>query len=309
MTAVRVLFLAGIGRSGTTLIERTLGEVGGVVALGEVMHLWERGLVRRELCGCGAPFPECPFWSEVGRRAFGGWEAVDPGRLAWLKGRVDRAVRVPTLATGVPAGLARDADEYAGYYARLYRAAAELAGPVVVDSSKQVSLAWCLRRSPDIDLRVVHCVRDSRGVAYSWQRDVARPEAVSAEHGRMPRYTPWSVAALWWLHNVEIEALRRRTPLVRLRYEDFVREPGAALAPALRMTGLDPATPHLRQGAVRLSPGHSCAGNPMRFRHGEIELVPDERWRGEQPARQRLLVTGLTAPLLTRYHYRLGGAA
>jgi hypothetical protein len=307
---VRVLFLAGIGRSGTTLVERTLGELPGVVALGEVMHLWDRGLVRRELCGCGAPLVECPFWTAVGERAFGGWDAVDTRRLGHLKSRVDRAVRVPGLALGLPTRLAAEAREYTDHFVRVYRAAAELGGPLVVDSSKQVSLAWCLSRSPDVDLRVVHCVRDSRGVAHSWSRDVLRPEAVSEEHRRMPRYSPWTVSALWWLHNLEIEGLRARVPVAPLRYEDFVREPAPALAPALAVAGLPAAPlPHVTGDAVRLSTGHSCAGNPMRFRCGEVALVPDDRWRREQAPRHRRLVTGLTAPLLSRYRYPLGGPA
>ncbi|HEY2794503.1 MAG TPA: sulfotransferase, partial [Micromonosporaceae bacterium] len=36
----RVVFLGGLGRSGTTLLERILGEVPGVCALGELVHLW-----------------------------------------------------------------------------------------------------------------------------------------------------------------------------------------------------------------------------------------------------------------------------
>ena len=42
---------------------------------------------------------------------------------------------------------------------------------IVVDSSKHPSLAFCLRTS-DVDLRVVHVVRDIRGVAYSWSKTI-----------------------------------------------------------------------------------------------------------------------------------------
>ncbi|HEY4605248.1 MAG TPA: hypothetical protein VIH08_13030, partial [Blastococcus sp.] len=36
---LRVLYLAGIGRSGSTLLERILGEVPGICSLGEVVFL------------------------------------------------------------------------------------------------------------------------------------------------------------------------------------------------------------------------------------------------------------------------------
>ena len=50
---VPVLFLGGLGRSGTTLLERLLGQLSGVSPLGEVVHLWQRDLVDDERCGCG----------------------------------------------------------------------------------------------------------------------------------------------------------------------------------------------------------------------------------------------------------------
>ena len=40
---VRVLYIGGWGRSGSTLLDRVLGQVPGVVSLGEVRELWQRG--------------------------------------------------------------------------------------------------------------------------------------------------------------------------------------------------------------------------------------------------------------------------
>src|SRR5713101_2080953 len=51
----RILYLGGLGRSGSTLIERLLGELPGVCAVGEVVHMWRRGVVEGERCGCGEP--------------------------------------------------------------------------------------------------------------------------------------------------------------------------------------------------------------------------------------------------------------
>ena len=39
-------FVGGFGRSGSTLLERVVAELPGVCALGEVLHLWERGVRR-----------------------------------------------------------------------------------------------------------------------------------------------------------------------------------------------------------------------------------------------------------------------
>ncbi|MGB3763556.1 MAG: sulfotransferase [Ornithinimicrobium sp.] len=302
-----VLFLAGLGRSGTTLIERVLGETPGVTALGEVMHLWDRGLARGERCACGRLLLECPFWSAVGEAAFGGWRHVDTERMARLKERVDRTTRIPSIVARRPGSFAADVDEYVDHFVRLYRAAAQVAGgtsPVLVDSSKQASLAWCLARSSEVDLRVVHCVRDSRAVAHSWSKEVRRPEAVSSEHDLMPRYSAPLVATYWALHNVASELLGRQVPSIEVRYEDFMIDPVGRTRAMLALAGVDSSPEHVTSSAVDLGENHSCAGNPMRFKQGRIDLVVDERWRREQTTRDRRLMTALTAPMLRHYGYR-----
>jgi len=73
----KVLYIGGFGRSGSTLVERILGQLPGFCSAGEIVFLWQRGLIDGQLCGCGVPVPECEFWSRVGKTAFGGWDQID----------------------------------------------------------------------------------------------------------------------------------------------------------------------------------------------------------------------------------------
>src|SRR6476469_754930 len=57
--AAPVLFIAGWGRSGSTLLDRMLGQVPGVFSAGELRDIWDRGVREDRLCGCGQPFHEC----------------------------------------------------------------------------------------------------------------------------------------------------------------------------------------------------------------------------------------------------------
>jgi hypothetical protein len=301
---VRVIFVGGLGRSGTTLLERMLGELPGVCPLGEVVHLWRRDLCDDERCGCGQPFSGCEFWQRVGQHAFGGWRGIDVVRVLALREAVDRSRHIPRLAGNrLPEPYQALVEEYADYYAQIYRAAAEVSGcPVLVDSSKHASLAYCLRFSPDIDLRVVHMVRDSRGVAYSWTKTVARPESPGEQ---MTRYTPGRSALLWNAHNGAFALLRRRGVAVRrIRYEDLLEAPIQTISEVAAFAGLDPGPlPFLTDRTVTLGPCHSAAGNPMRFTTGELPLQCDDDWRTALSPGARRLVGALTAPLLTAYGY------
>jgi hypothetical protein len=264
---VRVLFLGGLGRSGTTLLERLLGELPGVCPLGEVVHLWERDVAGDERCGCGEHFSDCAFWHEVGLVGFGGWHNVDVWRVLALRDTVDRTRYIPRLASGrLSASLLPLVTEYAGYYARLYQAAAAVSGAsVLVDSSKHASLAYCLRFAPEIDLRVAHVVRDSRGVAYSWTKKVVRPESSSGDE--MTRYTPGRSALLWNAHNAAFGLLPRcGVPVQRVQYERLSAAPNEVLSSLASFVELGLGEVEVvRDGVVSLRAGHSAAGNPMRF--------------------------------------------
>ena len=63
--AMKVLFLAGKGRSGGTLLANLLGQVPGFFNVGELNRLWDWGLVSNYLCGCGVPVRECPTWTAI----------------------------------------------------------------------------------------------------------------------------------------------------------------------------------------------------------------------------------------------------
>lgn len=304
--AVKVLFIGGIGRSGTTVFELSLATDQRAVSLGEVTHLWQRSLRDDELCGCGHPFSECPFWTSVGQVAFGSWSAVDVDRVLWLKSRLDRTLRTPQITLRLGHRTLADAREYSSYYRRIYQAARQVSGcEVVIDSSKQASLPYLLRLSPDIDLRLVHCIRDSRAVAYSWTKTVRRPEARTQDADQMTRYSPGLLAVKWTQHNLVVEGLRlQRVPTLRLRYEDWAADPVGSATAALSLAGLPPRpNDDLHHSWINLGVNHTCSGNPMRFTTGRVEIRRDECWRTGLSRSSKTLVSVLTAPGLAAYGY------
>ncbi|SKA33406.1 hypothetical protein SAMN02745673_04195 [Marinactinospora thermotolerans DSM 45154] len=307
MDNFRLVFVGGIGRSGSTLIERLLGELPGVCSVGEVVHMWRRSLVDGEPCGCGAPFRDCGFWREVGVEAFGGWERLDPSEVLALKDSVDRTRFVPRLlGRDLPEGMAERVARYTALYDRLYAAVAAVSGcEVVVDSSKHASLAACLRRRYGGGLRVLHVVRDPRAVAHSWGKRLPRPEATASSlEQEMARYSPPRAAVQWMAQNTVFAALARAgVPTRRVRYEDFVAAPAAEFRAIAEFAGHRGDVPVAVDGTVRLSESHTVSGNPMRFTTGPVEVRADTAWRSGLAVRHRVVVSALTAPVRRRYGY------
>jgi hypothetical protein len=305
---LRVLYLGGVGRSGSTLLERMLGELPGAISLGEVVHLWDRGVRDDERCGCGSAFSACPFWQAVGQRAFGGWQNVSVERHLELRSRVDDVRRTPQLLLGAYGkSFQRDLAEYSGAYSAIYQAARDLTGAsLIIDSSKVTSLLYCLRRVPGLDVRLLHLIRDSRAIAYAWTKVVRRPEVVDGE-SYMHRFHPVHLALLWNLHNTLLQLPRLAgEPTFTLRYENFARDPEAALRRVAEFAGLplEPADlDFLEQGSVTLSASHQVAGNPLRFTAGRVPIRTDETWRTELAAADRRRVAALTAPVSLAFGY------
>jgi hypothetical protein len=178
----------------------------------------------------------------------------------------------------------------------------------VIDSSKSATFAVILHRVPGIDPVVLHLIRDSRAVAYSWSRRRPMPEVVEGE-AYMATYGPARAAIDWARSNVAIEAAHMAgIASTRLRYEALARAAPQELARVRSALGLTAA-----QAAVLAAPvvdvgvQHTVAGNPARFSGDHVRLRPDEEWKSAMTSHDRRMVAGLTWPLLTAYGYRLRG--
>jgi Sulfotransferase family len=309
---VRLLYIGGLGRSGSTLLDRMLSRVDGVCSVGELVHLWERGLVLNNRCGCGQRFRDCPFWRRVGEEAFGGWDAVDGREVLALKRSVDRNrfVHRMLLPALWPAYRAR-LDRYLELLERVYEAIRRVSGrALVVDASKHASHGFLVRRLGGVELRLLHLVRDSRGVAFSWTKPLRRAEVADREIA-MRTYNPLRMSARYLSQNLLLHLLGRLgAPAVRVRYESLARDPAPELTRVLDHAGRPPAAGELGfvgDGWVELGPSHALAGNPMRFQSGRVPLRVDEAWRERLRRRHRLVTSVATWPLLLAYGYLRGG--
>ncbi|MDQ7904995.1 sulfotransferase [Phytohabitans sp. ZYX-F-186] len=287
----RVLFVAGSGRSGSTLVTNVLGQADGVLAAGELRYLWQRGAVEDRPCGCGQSFARCPMWTRVMKEV-----DADPAAVA-------AALRDRLRMRRLPALLWRRRVEPHPAVAALYAA---LGGDLVVDSSKLPPYGLLVDGLPGVEVRVLHLVRDPRATAFSWRR---RRGLDGPGDARLMSRPPVAKAALLWLVWNATAALlwRRSGRYLRVRYEDFAADPAGVTRRIADFAGV-PAVP-FDAHTVHLAPTHAVAGNPSRHRTGPTPVVADDEWvRGlSRPA--FALVTAITAPLLWRWRYPLRRAA
>lgn len=297
----RVVYIVAKGRSGSTLLDHVLGQVGGWTSTGELWRLWDWGLQKHYLCGCGEPIDGCPQWAAVLDHAFGASLDAD-GSLA-LRDRVLRWAAAPRLLRG---GVPRvEVREYTRLMHRLYEAIGDVTGAeVVVDSSKWPFDPVALGLLPEVDARVIQLVRDPRAVAFSWTRD-KRADFQTEPDARMLKFPPVHSALSWTARQAVSELAQRRSPVPwhTVRYEDFAANPRPVLESLLAFAGGGTMPEFTDDHTVVLGGHHMIGGNPSRSAQGPTPIRADEEWQARIPPRAASVVTALTFPLLRRYGY------
>jgi hypothetical protein len=301
---LKVLFIAGNGRSGSTLLDSILGQLPGFCAVGEVRQIWDEGIVENRLCGCGTPVHDCEVWhavlDDLTRKS-----AISGAHLSRLREQLAQTKQLlPMIAT--PSRYRRRAvtglDEFLDATGRLYQAIARVTqSDIIVDSSKWPTYTFLLDLLPEIDLYVLHLVRDPRACAFSWTR------GKETEPGKPIGLQTASYTTAYWLAwNPAIRYFWRRRPdrYRFLRYEDFILQPRPTIESIVDFVGASATDlPFVDDHTVTMAQTHAIAGNSTKFAKGPVRLRLDDEWRRRMPLGRRWLVTAMTWPLLRRYGY------
>lgn len=295
-----ILFVLGAARSGSTVLEREMARTfSNSVGVGEQRFVWSRGFGEDQLCSCGSPFLECPFWSQVRSTAYPDTGLPSERFLQGLSG-VDRTrymvmLLEPRLRSP---SFRRKFDTVQEDLGNWYQSIAQVsAGSVIIDTSKDPSYAYLLASLSGIDLSFVHLVRHPAAVAHSWSREKLRPE-IHWKSAQMEVQSPLRSGLEWDFRMATARILRRRFPAnwLDVTYEEFARRPATILAEIRELMDRQSVAIGTGNGAF-----HSVAGNPIRFEAEPRPIKIDEEWRSTMPRSRRMAATAVALPMWPAY--------
>lgn len=259
----KVLYVAGYGRSGSTVLDVVLGSHTEITGLGELSLIRDELTAEGRRCACGELYGDCQLWGPMAR----GIE--DDPDVESIR-RVEKRSRVLRLLLGwLPKS---DRTAYRDYHTRLWnhleRHAPE--GRLLVDSSKSARYTLgrflALRKICGDDVRVVHLVRSGSSVMES----VVLRGSNWAQEGytKAPRLPGLRALVGWTSTNIWVSVLGRLLGSERylmLRFEDLLKDPSGQLERIGAFAGFDPGCLLARlENGARFETDHQMGGNRVR---------------------------------------------
>ncbi|MFK7820852.1 MAG: sulfotransferase [Planctomycetaceae bacterium] len=292
---INVAYIAGYGRSGSTLLERILSTHPQVVGVGEIAYLADKRY---------ADF----YWGVA--EGIPLWDQVEP-ELRFDEQELAKRQQIQKRHESTWTGwiyqfFKKPSEEYCQHTTQVLRAIDE-ALPTeanwIIDSSKTARdrffRPFMFRKLDGVNACMIHVVRDPRGSVQS----VRRGSNAAMERGQ-PRHFKfallrslfgWSMANL---SGILFRALYGSENYVRIRYEELAADPVTCLKRLEPLLGVDfKPTAALIQAAKPLPAGSQFAGNRMRL-ETVIKLKTDERWRDDMPKVMQWLVAIVCSPIL-----------
>lgn len=293
---LKIVYIIGTGRSGSTLIDVVLGNSGKVVSTGEIYDAINAQL-RNKLCSCGVKLRDCPFWSQVSSHYSDALETTTLYGMHEIHRRLERSALAPLRIMLRKILRLKDVEDYKRFLDNLYAALRTVSGKsVIVDSSKNPLRGYLLSLLDSTDVYYIHLVRDGRAALWSWMRTGTIPPfgIPIRKHARLTTtseskhywYTPWLYSMSWVAYNLATQIVLRliKKKCARIQYEQFVANPSRYID--LIGDLIDEDLSDLRKLIESSSPleiDHVISGNQLRLAR-RITLRPaDDDWNRKLP--------------------------
>ncbi len=280
---MKLLYLLGAGRSGTTLLATIFNAHPRIQTIGE-MHQFLDFVIEDKLCSCGLEVSQCSYWGPIVRGLATSKEAL------MEQARYTEACEMHRNIPGLMFR-SRGNPRYLNNHVRIFKTiATHTEKPVLLDSSKYLARYLLLSRSPDIEIRGIYVVRDVRGLITSFSKKVQTSRS------------PLSTIVYYLFINFFGEIIYRTdNRIVKLRYEDLMEDPLGHLN-RLYSHVLDTNSEAIILAESYGIP-HIVGGNRMKTQK-QVRILKDEKWKTTMPRWQQIIFYFLAFPVMIINRYK-----
>ena len=299
----KVVYVSSPPFSGSTLVAFLLGTHPEIATVGEMTGLVESRDIAQYWCSCGALIRECSFWTGMERemKAHGFDFHLDDFGMTYVLGsnRIASVLRTRTSHNRfldairdalVPfwPGHLRELKSVQDRNRAFIRSALKITGKsIFLDVAKDPIRMKYLAETPGLEVKVIHLIRDVRGGANSYFKNLGWTLKAGAKN---------------WKHtHLDIERMIRAYPVrdsMRLRYEDLCADPSTTLKEIYHFCDVD-----VDAGSIDFEVSNlHIIGNRMRLKK-ELRIRLDEKWKKELNSGQTQVVESVAGAMNRRYGY------
>lgn len=317
-----LIYIAGSGHSGSTLLNMLLDSHEEISGLGEIhrFSLAIKNDIKPLLCSCGKTVLVCPFWVEIidtllddysisrgelndFRTTTADFMPRDVDSQYLNKSNNEKLYPISLNRIAMVIGsfwlwnmVKRISPEVNANYAaiqnslHLFDAVRKAKGtPIIVDSTKNPTRLKGLFLLKDGNLFIIHLIRDGRAVCYSRMRR----EAVSMEES----------AKIWLAEQRKLHLVMHDIPesaIYKIHYEELAANPEEVLEKICEKLKI-PYQPEMVN--FRSRSGHILGGNPMRFQSEETDIRIDLEWKDKLTSVDLAIFEDIAGNINRKYGY------
>lgn len=259
---IKLIYIAGEIRSGTTVLDLLISDSRDVISVGELLNL-EDFIDKKDIgkscnwiCSCGKQVENCTFWSNIIDRHI----AIRNNRITTKARKIysdEQNMQIAENCWNIAKKIAENEKK-----------------KIILDSSKtDLQLKFLEKTKNGNKLIVIYLIRDSRAVSYSksnWD--------IKFNRRKKPAFTRHMIR--WLITNISIIKLlskKNKTESIVLSYEIFAKHPSRTLKMIFEKFNINSADKDLN--IISLAGKHTIAGTPNKSRLKNKPITLDTRWK------------------------------
>lgn len=281
---IKLLYLLGAGRSGTTLLATVLNSHPKIQTIGE-MHQFAEYLADDKTCSCGKKLDSCPFWGPIVGDLKS--QEIDWGEIKKTQEYKEKHNQILKL------WLNKKADhDYLKTQEAIFKSISKnQSKEVLLDSSKYIARFLLLRRSQNLNLKGIYVVRDVRGVINSFKKNVQTPKK------------PLPAIVYYCLINFFGELVYRGNKnILKIKYEDFIDQPERTVEKLY--AHIFEKEKQREKLSREFKMPHIIGGNRMK-KHKKINIKKDVAWKRKISRGRQITYYLLSAPFMLINRYKI----
>ena len=271
---MKVIYILGQGHSGSTVLSKIIGSNINIRSLGEVRH-WSNALSKKHLfikeadyrCSCGQALDKCNFFSKITNNY-----RTKYNLNAYLnkKGKLDLILFI--LGLKKVNAIKINNDDYIKF---LKDIKSQISEKYIIDSSKTIGNLIKLKNTEEIDLFVIHLIRDVRGVGNSYDK--------------IKNYNFYIEVINWIIFNYLYRKFLKNSKLnyISVSYDMFAQFPDTYLSKIGNTLNLDFSD--YKENIIKTE-YHEIAGNE-KYAKKLYDIKYDQTWQIELPLFKKMFAS------------------